>query len=225
MIHLLLPSKSNYMKNLAFLIIYFALFTSYNVYSQSLEISGYTIFTTPVYFKQGEKSDEKIIKNTQVTIISADDNYFTIKYKDDLAYLDRNDVSCKLKDLRHFEKEIAELQKQGMLVGHVPSQNKVNESNTIMMTYDAKIDDPYKYEIDHIRYCAWKYNREVMTGYTFSIASCLVLGIGIAVEDSKVPEIMGLGLGLTGAILVIDSNKWMKRMYIGPNGAGIKYNF
>lgn len=93
----------------------------------------------------------------------------------------------------------------------------------------------YQYQIDHIRYCAGQYNKQIKNGYisigvgvVFSSVSTL-LSTKFDSNSSKNViiggSIVGGILALVGTIEIIDANKWMKKMYIGPNGIGIKYNF
>jgi len=50
----------------------------------------------------------------------------------------------------------------------------------------------------------------------------------IDISDSsteKTVKEVGYGIGILGGLMIIDSNKWMKRIYFGPEGVGIKYSF
>ena len=92
----------------------------------------------------------------------------------------------------------------------------------------------YQYQIDHIRYCAGQYNKQIMTGYKVAYSGVGVILVSALIasnvkDHSKdimvVGSIFGGILTLAGTTEIIRSNKWMKRIYLGPNGIGIKYNF
>lgn len=93
----------------------------------------------------------------------------------------------------------------------------------------------YQYQIDHIRYCAGEYNKQITNGYIsigVGVMYCSVSTLLSTNFDSKMSKnvimggcIVGGILSLVGTIEIIDANKWMKKMYIGPNSIGIKYNF
>lgn len=92
----------------------------------------------------------------------------------------------------------------------------------------------YQYQIDHIRYCAGQYNKQIMVGYKVAYS-----GVGVILASSLIASnvknhsddvmiagsIFGGILVLAGTREIIRSNKWMKKIYVGPNGIGIKYNF
>ncbi|HET6556393.1 MAG TPA: hypothetical protein VFG54_03705 [Prolixibacteraceae bacterium] len=98
-----------------------------------------------------------------------------------------------------------------------------------------------QYQLDYVRYCLYKSNRQKSYGYAFSIVGGLVMGIGMADDSDNVNEygnrsnnsfdgtyvltIVGGVMSLAGTIMVIDSEKWLKRAYIGPNGVGVKFEF
>lgn len=92
----------------------------------------------------------------------------------------------------------------------------------------------YQYQIDHIRYCAGEYNKQITNGYKVAYSGVGVILVSSLVASNVkeygnhvmiVGSIFGGILTLAGTAEIIKSNKWMKKMYIGPNGIGIKYNF
>jgi hypothetical protein len=92
----------------------------------------------------------------------------------------------------------------------------------------------YRYQIDHIRYCAGQYNKQIMTGYKVAYSGVgVILASSLIASNVKnhsddvmiVGSIFGGILVLAGTREIIRSNKWMKKIYVGPNGIGIKYNF
>jgi hypothetical protein len=181
-------------------------------WAQVNQINGTTKLKTKVTYGQDARTD-MIPKGYAVDIIDANNYFFTIKYHDGNGYVNRNHIKydpAQLKELMKIKNGMADL-------------NEVPINST-------KGDDKYKYEIDHIRYCAGKYSREIKTGYVFSLAGVAAVAspsfIDITNQDTeKIVKRVGYGMGILGVLLIIDSNKWMKRMYIGPEGFGIRYSF
>ena len=88
-------------------------------------------------------------------------------------------------------------------------------------------------EVDHIRYCMGKYNEQVSMGY-------IMTGLGLALSITTVtadlkPKNSDVGLKIVngmailcdviGIAMIIDANKWTKRIYVGETGIGLKYKF
>lgn len=116
----------------------------------------------------------------------------------------------------------------------------VSSVDTIVFN-DMDANTQLQYQLDYVRYCLYKSNRQKSYGYAFSIVGGLVMVIGMADDGYNVTEygnrdnnsfdgtymltIVGGVMSLAGTIMVIDSEKWLKRAYIGPNGIGVKFEF
>lgn len=181
-------------------------------WAQVNQISGTTKFKTKVTYGQDARTD-MIPGGYAVDILDANNYFFTIKYRDGNGYVNRNHIQYDPAELKEFMKA-----KNGQLdLSEVPMNS-------------SKVDDRYKYEIDHIRYCAGRYRREIRAGYAFTVIGAAAIGSPSLMDFSNpdtedVVKKVGYGLGALGALLIIDSNKWMKRIYFGPEGFGIKYSF
>lgn len=219
------------MKNLFVLIV--ILFASVLSSLSQDHTIGITKSKTPVYIKPNEHEIGTLSSSEGVVIEDQTINYFIIQFKGGNAYIDKSDVKYRKDEL----KKLKEYRKSNPLT-FKPVDLKTEEKQAIQppiilnsQTIDVlKIEDKYKYEIDHIRYCAGKYRNEIMTGYVFSLAGTALITSTLFVETDNLENIaimskIGYGLGILGTILIIDSNKWMKRMYVGPNGIGIQYRF
>ncbi len=181
-------------------------------WAQVDQISGTTRFKTKVTYGQDARTD-MIPGGYAVDIIDANNYFLTIKYHDGNGYVNRNHIKYDPSEL----KELMKIKNGQVDLSEVPLNS-------------SKVDDRYKYEIDHIRYCAGKYRREIKTGYAFSLAGVAVVAFPsfIDINNKDTQDRMkqvGYGLGALGAILIIDSNKWMKRIYFGPEGFGMRYSF
>ncbi|MBV5334367.1 MAG: hypothetical protein JZU49_00995 [Sulfuricurvum sp.] len=209
---------------LKFISLFCCILFSITVFSQVKQINGVTRGKTSVYFGAGNKSVDKLPSGTNVEIIDSDDTYFTIKYGEGKAYVIRTDIKFSYADLKELQKS----KKEGLLTDYNVSNQQLTLKSTDPMTFKAdlsKIDDKYKYEIDHIRYCAGKYNREIMGGYGLTFIGAAIV-IGGSTSDKPEPTfVIGGVVSLIGTFMVIDSQKWMKRMYVGPNGMGIRFTF
>jgi len=181
--------------------------------AQVASISGTTKFRTKVTYGPDAKT-AKIPGGYAVDIIDANNYFFTIKYNDGNGYVVRN----------HIEYDPAEL---SALMKANNGGIELKEGEKIDL---SRVEDRYKYEIDHIRYNLGRYHREMKSGYAFAL-----LGVGAVASPSfidfndtsmeKTVKEVGYGLGILGGLLILDSNKWMKRIYFGPEGVGIKYSF
>jgi hypothetical protein len=219
------------MKKSIVLILISLIFATAESFSQSPILSGRMLYNAPVYFEKGMRTPAKLLKNTVIEIVNADNNYFTIIYENGIAFVLRNDVKCISKDLKQFESDIAELKASGKFdntFGFIKTKqiiDGISAGNSSSVLDLKKLEDPLKFEIDHIRHCANRYNREIMTGYTFTILGSVVSGVGAFTDEPKIPIAAGAALSLIGTVLIIDSQKWMKQIYIGPNGVGVRYKF
>ena len=199
------------MKNFILLILFNVAWLS-SSWAQISQISGTTKFKTKVTYGQ-EARTEIIPGGYAVDIINANNYFFTIKYHDGNGYVNRHNIKYDAAEL----KELMKAKNGQPALSGVPINN-------------SKGDDKYKFEIDHIRYCAKKYSREIKTGYAFALVGVAAVAapsfVNIPNQDTEGSiKKVGYGLGVLGAILIIDSNKWMKRMYLGPEGFGIRYSF
>jgi hypothetical protein len=184
-----------------------------NSWAQLTHISGTTKFKTRVTYGSDAKTD-RIPGGYAVDILDANNYFFTIQYKDGQGYVNRN----------HIDYDAAEL-----------AQLMKVKKGGVDMKYGgeidlSKIEDRYKYEIDHIRFNLGKYHREMKTGYAFALLGAATVASPSFVDfnnlsTEKTVQEVGYGLGILGGLLILDSNKWMKRIYFGPEGAGIKYSF
>jgi len=194
--------------------------------AQFKPLFGHTIFK--VYITEdtyGEKLKEIIPKHTEVKIIDLSENKYSIVYNNKIVPVSMDEISCERIELRDFKTMIKDLKAKGTYRTEV---EEFLTSNKIQFTPDQKtveISDPLKYEIDHIRYCAGKYNKEIMAGYSLTIIGSVVSAGSVFLDEPEVPIIVGGCMVLIGSILVIDSQKWMKKLYFGPNGVGIKFKF
>jgi hypothetical protein len=217
------PKINPMKKSILFVITAFLFINS--TFAQCPVLNARTIYNANIYSEPNKKTSVKLDNNTPIKIISTNGEYFVIKYNNKIAYIKSQSVSCNNKELKEFEKQIALLNHQGKLSDCLNSESLQPDIKPGIVTDVTRIDDPIKYEIDHIRYCAYKYNREMLTGYGCSIGAIGVFILGAATDYTEATSIVGAGLALTGFILIVDSQKWMKRIYVGPNGAGIKYTF
>lgn len=121
-----------------------------------------------------------------------------------------------------------------------PRVKTVSSVDTIVFN-DMDANTQLQYQLDYVRHCLYKSNRQKSYGYAFSIVGGLVMGIGMADDGDNVSEygardnnsfdgtyvltVVGGVMSLAGTIMVIDSEKWLKRAYVGPNGVGVKFEF
>lgn len=188
-------------------------------------IVGVAYFDTPVYSIQNEKYIGNVPIWKSVIIEDVTKKYYIIKYEEGHGYVLPFNIKCKKKQLKELI-----IFREDTPLAIKPHSKQSNDSvvnnETAKINELQTIDDRYKYEIDHIRYCAGKYAKEMSTGYTFSILGSAISVGGAFIKDKpEIPIAVGAGLGLIGYILIINSNKWMKKISIGPDGLGIKYKF
>lgn len=82
------------------------------------------------------------------------------------------------------------------------------------------------YQIDYVRQCLKKYRDQRLQAYGLQIAGMAIAGAGLSIDENNSTRqmlITGGGLcALSGVLSLIDSEKWMKRAYLGPDGIGVK---
>ena len=158
--------------------------------------------------------------------IDANQYFFTILYKGNRVVINRKKINYNQSELNDLlkiktDKELAD----GKLT--------LKDIESQKITDNAMIADNYKYEIDHIRYCTGKYKNEITTGYVFSLLGTATVTSTLYMKKETLDDLdniklvsnIGYGLGIIGTILIIDSNKWMKRINVGPDGIGLRYKF
>jgi hypothetical protein len=168
----------------------------------------------------------KIPSGEAVDIIDANQYFFTILYKGNRVVINRKKINYNQSELNDLlkiktDKELAD----GKLT--------LKDIESQKITDNAMIADNYKYEIDHIRYCTGKYKNEITTGYVFSLLGTATVTSTLYMKKETLDDLdniklvsnIGYGLGIIGTILIIDSNKWMKRINVGPDGIGLRYKF
>lgn len=200
------------MKNILLLTVLIVVIAAHS-WAQVTHISGTTKFKTKVTYGPDARQD-KIPGGYAVDIIDANNYFFTIKYNDGNGYVNRNHIdydAAELAELLKLKDGLADLKGGGAI--HL-----------------SEMENSYKYEIDHIRYSLGKYHRQIKAGYFIGFlgAATVASPSFIDYNDRSVKqtvEQVGIGLGILGGLLLIDSNKWMKRIYFGPEGVGIKYTF
>lgn len=200
------------MKNIL-LITVLTVMTAAHSWAQVTHIIGTTKFKTKVTYGTDARQD-KIPGGYAVDIIDANNYFFTIKYNDGNGFVNRNHVDYDAAELAALLKV-----KDGLV--DVKNGGPINLSG---------IEDRYKYEIDHIRYSLGKYHRQMKAGYFLGFLGAATVASPSFIDyddrsTEKTVEQVGIGLGILGGLLIIDSNKWMKRIYFGPEGVGIKYSF
>lgn len=98
-----------------------------------------------------------------------------------------------------------------------------------------------EYELGFVRHCLNKNHSEKMGGYFCSFSGAAIMFFSTALintnvttngqstsdfsTEAKLGLIGGAGLSLIGTIMIIDSEKWLRRAYTGPDGLGIKFVF
>jgi hypothetical protein len=106
-----------------------------------------------------------------------------------------------------------------------------------------------EFQNDYTRFCLKKYHDEKMIGYKCQLAGIIIVGASFIIpvpedvsiyesgtsseytihkKDFTIRTITSIGGGvisLLGVIINIDSEKWMKRAYIGPDGIGVRFKF
>jgi hypothetical protein len=116
---------------------------------------------------------------------------------------------------------------------------KLAQVNFSELSPDMKV----QYQVDYVRHCLKKYRNEKMTGYKLEAAGLILSGAGFVIVRNRTEDnlyrygrsnnttvstglmIGGGALSLVGIISIIDSEKWLKRAYVGPDGLGVKFSF
>ncbi len=202
-------------------LLFFIIFVTVSSFSQPPFVNGKTNIKARIYDLKGFRTDKKISRKTDVVVIDKTDQFYKIKFQDSTALILIDDVNIKRASEIQFLKDLT-----------IAKHQQVDMSKPVVKTTEySKLSESegFKFEIDHIRYCAGKYRNEIMTGYALALAGNILVASPLVIEfDNKITQtvgIAGIGCGIISAILIIDSNKWMKKIYIGPNGVGLKYNF
>lgn len=193
-------------------------------FGQRTEVIGKTKKITKVNFGSGNMNRVNLPPNEIVYIVDADNDYFTIRHNDGYGYVSRSQIKYSQKEINELLsfRDIEPLDKTKIKPPTILNQDYIAKNSVLDL---KKIDDPYKLEIDHLRYCLGRYNREVMTGYGLTIAGSVVTIASAFIDDSGIGIAAGSVLSLIGGIVIIDGQKWTKRAYIGPNGIGIRFTF
>ena len=206
-----------------FVITFFVHFSTY-LFAQTIEVIGNTKRVTPVSF--GSRNSNKIYlpANIDVYITDSDLNNFTIRYSDGYGYVSRSKIKYNQWEINELEeyRQKDPFDKSKIKPPTIQEKEKIALTSTLDI---KKIDDPYKYEIDHIRYCMGRYNSQVMTGYGLSIGGSVLTIASAFIDDSGIGIAAGGVLTLIGSIVIIDGQKWTKRAYVGPNGMGVVFKF
>lgn len=96
-------------------------------------------------------------------------------------------------------------------------------------------EDQLAYELSHTRECLMNYRREKLTGFWMTIGGGVIVGASLTMynngdlsEESASIGYWGGGIMMiTGEVLQLTCNKWLKSAYFGPsdNGIGLKVRF
>ncbi len=112
------------------------------------------------------------------------------------------------------------------------SETSLAHAPHVMM---AMSDMDYQRELLHIRNSLMKYRREKLTGIWLTIGGGFVYGLSVGLYQADVLDedgaavvlITGGLMGISGYILQLTSNRWLKQAYLGPtrSGIGLGMNF
>jgi hypothetical protein len=120
---------------------------------------------------------------------------------------------------------------------NIPFNQSIQKSNSFNggNRDNISFSDPMAMEILHTRMCLMNYRREKLTGIWLTIGGGVIAGASSAlyqngdlnVNSAEIGYLSGGLIMLTGEIMQLTCNKWLKRAYIGPvgSGIGIKYKF
>lgn len=117
-----------------------------------------------------------------------------------------------------------------------------NKSKFSTEIKQLKPDEKDQYQIDFVRHCLKKYHDEKILGYGLQVTGVLLAGVGLNMSQNDNTEYdyqaentenkegkgliyVGAAFSIAGIITLIDSEKWMKRAYIGPDGLGVRFTF
>jgi len=117
----------------------------------------------------------------------------------------------------------------------------VHSPSNIALWNQADSLKKMQYQLDYVRHCLNKCHSEKTRGYLLSFMGGVIMGLSTGITNTDVNhngqqtrdfttegELMligGLGMSLLGTIMIIDSEKWLRRAYLGPDGLGIKIKF
>jgi len=112
---------------------------------------------------------------------------------------------------------------------------------SIVVVSDLSPDMKVQYQLDYVRHCLHKYQAQKKIGYYIGLSGAALSALGAVVEPSEdyysgnthfvedgnkqAMYIAGGALSIIGTVIIIDSEKWLKRAYIGPDGLGVKFTF
>lgn len=109
-------------------------------------------------------------------------------------------------------------------------QQTIPSISNSLVTYDQ-----FAYELSHTRYCLMNYRREKLTGIwlmiggsTLAATTATIYGAGDVPEEvALIGYVAGGLMGITGEIMLLTCNRWLKKAYFGPadSGIGIKFTF
>lgn len=119
------------------------------------------------------------------------------------------------------------------------SSRVLSQSDSIkMIQYEVQ---KLKYESAYVRHCLRKHHQEKTNGYFLSFFGGVLMGASTALTtnyrdydgsrttgfstEGKAVFLGGAIMSVVGTVMILDSEKWFKRAYIGPDGLGIKINF
>ncbi|HET6556394.1 MAG TPA: hypothetical protein VFG54_03710 [Prolixibacteraceae bacterium] len=119
------------------------------------------------------------------------------------------------------------------------SSQSLNQADSVrMIHYELQ---KLKYESAYVRHCLRKYHQEKTNGYFLSFFGGVLMGASTGLTthyrdydgsrttgfttEGKALFLGGAVMSLVGTVMIIDSEKWFKRAYLGPDGLGIKINF
>lgn len=214
------------MKIKHFFTLIFAFFF-FSAFSQSQAIHGKTVFKAHVFTTRGVRTHANIPRGTPVTIVDKTDDFYKVILGDTTAYVSIGDV---LVEKDKSKKLTRNLENNNVGRAKIMSPDK-NTGTDFVNVANLSEPEKNKLEIDYIRHCSLKYRNEMMSGYLCQAMGglCVVLGSTkeFSSDESSANALffIGAGLSVSGIIMIADANKWMKRIYIGPNGVGIKYRF
>ena len=106
-----------------------------------------------------------------------------------------------------------------------------NVKSSETLTPEVNMED----EIRHLRYCIGKYRKEKVTGIWLTLGGAFTAGLATGlyqtdVIDEKAASIIYIGGGvsvITGYVMQLTCNRWLKKASFGPadSGIGVKISF
>lgn len=108
------------------------------------------------------------------------------------------------------------------------AQNKIMSSKTVL-------ELSWQEELQHTRYCLGNYRKEKLTGIWMTVGGGVLAGVSTGLYESDVIDSDIASIGyiaggvsvITGYVLQITCNRWLKKAAIGPanSGIGVKVSF